>query len=210
MISLLAACCASKQGPKAAHDLLPEASNPPLDSPTPMNTTSSPCTAPQFTLDVYEKHLGVVYQYPDLLDMMAEFPSNIAIRLDETDIIRIEMGYSCSSLIALHLSSSAAEAWNQRIGARSDTDTQGFTVNVCGKRLFAGVIYTYMGAAAIQTPVLYRINRAPTILYIASSLGVMKSDCDEEFSRIDRPELRDLFRRRGILEEVPSLSVGIQ
>ena len=156
---------------------------------TPPRTTTP---SPRFTLEIHSQPVGVIYQTSDLEQRLRQGGGGpVALTLGSSDVSRAVIGPVPSDLIELHLTEPASARFRQVVPRFSETLP--FRVRVDGRELFSGVLYTAIGAAAIQSPVLHAADESPTqvVLVIGARQGAAYGmSSDEAARRIDRPELR--------------------
>lgn len=159
----------------------------------------------ELRIDVHENSVGVIYEYERLLERLEQDGGGAArVELHEDDVRRYVVGPEPSPMLALHLTDAASRRW--RAAFPSFAETKPFAVTVGGKHLFSGVLYPAIGAAAIQSPVVHATDyQGRVVLTIGAQQGTayLGGAPVEAARRIDRPELRALFRKRGALEEEP-------
>ena len=160
-----------------------------------------------FAIEIHDQPIGVIYQYPDLVTAFeAGRGGTVRLRLDERDVASYVVGPAPSAIVGFELTPDASARWSTAIDGSSETLP--FSVSIGSQRLFVGVLYPAMGAAAIDTPVLHVISRAGQV---TASIGARqgaswtwRTATQAHADRIDRPELRAVFRERGTLAERPA------
>lgn len=157
-----------------------------------------------FRLDVYDAQLGVVYEYDALETRMGEVQPPVAIGLSGEDVSRYRVLEEPGLGVELVLSESAS----RRLGAalRGLHEAAPFAVYLEGRRLYVGVVYTPMGAAAIRTPILHVEEREGRLtLRIDEHIGAgfgdeLPAGVPPWPRRVDVAVLRRAFRAVGALE----------
>lgn len=163
-----------------------------------------PLTGPaELRIEVHENGVGVIYEYERLLERLRQDAGGaVRLRLDEGDVRRFVVGPPPSPMLALHLTPPASKRWRSALPAFSETHP--VVVSLRGKHMFSAVLYPAVGAAAIQSPVVHASEVGGcVVLTIGAQQGTayFGGAPVEDARRIDRVELRELFRRRGVLEE---------
>ena len=143
-----------------------------------------PASAPTFSLSIAASPVGVIYDYEKLLLAVDAGGAEAAMSFDASDIERFVIGEAPSELMCLIVKPRARERLSHV------RETTPFVVRVGRTRLFAGVVYPKIGAAAIDAPVMH-VEPAGALLIGAhqgSAYGIAASHGAR--NRIDRPELR--------------------
>jgi hypothetical protein len=156
----------------------------------------------ELALRIHAERVGVIYEYARLLERLSDGGGG-AVRetFHESDIARYVVGPEPSGTVAFHLTPAASTRWRGAVPAVAET--QPFVVSLRERMLYAGVVYPAIGAAAIESPVVHAgKQRGNVVLTIGAFQGAAFLQGSPELARrIDRAELRELFRRRGALRE---------
>ncbi|MBX3129181.1 MAG: hypothetical protein KF718_20860 [Polyangiaceae bacterium] len=160
--------------------------------------------APSFALEIHAEPVGVIYEYSALaarLDAGGGGP--VALRLEGADMARAAVGPAPSAMIQLELTAAASARFRSAFPQFSETLP--FRVLLGGEEAFIGVLYTAIGAAAIQTPVLHVVapgQAGPVSLVLGAQQGVAYGvSSPEAAARLDTPQLREALRARALLQE---------
>jgi hypothetical protein len=153
----------------------------------------------RFAIRVFGKRVDTTYDYAGLekkTQHLATADARVTLTEEDIEVYRVEE--APSSRIQLTLTAAATKRWQGTLAAV--TDLHPFHVALDGKRLYVGVVYTMYGAAALDTPVLHVKDESGRVeLRIGSHQGAWMGWGKGDASRIDAPEVRDLFRDRGAL-----------
>ena len=158
-------------------------------------------------IEILEATVGTLYEYAALEREVAALPQDVMAAFADTDVAWAAADPS-PARIALALTSQAAErypvspelAWNHP-----------FRLSCNGEVLLLGVTYPAFGAAALKTPVLHAHTHAEGHVVLALGAwqgawyGAAQGSAEltaELTGRLDRPELREAFCARGVLEEL--------
>ena len=157
--------------------------------------------APEFVMAIHADTVGVQYEYEAFLERFARGAGPEVARIDECDVESVSVGPAPSPVIGLRLTSASGARLRGVLEAAQET--QPFTVTVRDERLFAGVVYSSYGAAAIRSPVVHvSVGDDAVVLHVGAIQGAaFLKVTPAEAARIDRSELRDVFRRLGKLRE---------
>lgn len=160
--------------------------------------------APSFALEIHAEPVGVIYEYSALaarLDAGGGGP--VALRFDSADVTYAAVGPAPSAMIQLELTAAASARFRSALPQFSETLP--FRVLLGGEEAFIGVLYTAIGAAAIQTPVLHVVapgQAGPVSLVLGAQQGVAYGvSSPEAAARLDTPQLREALRARALLQE---------
>ena len=156
-------------------------------------------------LEVLTERVDVIYTYAELEQKVASLAQDVEVSLTDADIVWAAIEQPPASRIELHLSAQAS-------ALSGDALEQGrlhpFRVSCDGQSLFVGVIYNANWAAALRTPVLdvSRDSGDSLILRLGAWEGAWAAPGfagdPGARERIDRPELRAAFCRKGVLQEL--------
>lgn len=160
--------------------------------------------APSFVLEIHAEPVGVIYEYSALAARLdAGGGGAVALRFEGADIAGAAVGPAPSAMIQLVLSAAASARFRSVLPQFSETLP--FRVLLGGEEAFIGVLYTAIGAAAIQTPVLHVVapgQAGPVSLVLGAQQGVAYGvSSPEAAARLDTPGLREALRARGLLQE---------
>jgi hypothetical protein len=164
------------------------------------------CIAPggACVLEVLRERVEPGGDYAAFEQRVAALPQDVLGALTDADIDWAAAEPAPASRIELHTAarmSGGAEL--------EDARQRPFRVSCGGKGLFVGIVYDEIGAAALEVPVLHITLDADDSLRLrigawqgawllsGTDLGTV-----EQRERIDRPELRAVFCRRGALREL--------
>lgn len=173
-----------------------------------VQATASPgvdAGAPRFRLDVYASHVGVVYEYDQLVPEVDEVIAKEApiATLTELDVARCAIAPRYARTMTLTLTAEAATRVGAALAATSQTEP--VEAKLDGARLWVGVVYEPMGAAAIETPIVSfgGLESRPVTVKIDETIGVGLGSPTTSAAptRIDVDALRALFSARGVLVE---------
>lgn len=164
-------------------------------------TTPDPPAAP-FELTLRGDTVGVHYAYDAFLGRLAQGAGDATVRIEEGDVDALLVGPAPSHTLELRLTDASGARLRSALAELEET--QPFTVAVHGEQLFAGVVYSSYGAAAIRFPVLHvRADDGPVVLHVSAIQGASFLGAEPaEAARVDRAELREVFARAGKLREV--------
>jgi len=165
------------------------------------------CIAPggACKLEVLREHVEPGGDYAAFEQRVAALPQDVLGSLTDADIDWAAAEPAPASRLELHTAAQASGGATELEEARE----RPFRVSCGGKSLFVGVVYEEIGAAALKVPVLHIAPDADGSLRLrigawqgawilpATGLGSV-----EQRERIDRPELRAVFCRRGVLSEL--------
>jgi hypothetical protein len=158
---------------------------------------------PAFSLKIYKNRL-FVYQYEALAEKFSQGLFGDATNaLGEQDIASYSIGPHPSHTIALLLTKEASTRWR----SLKRGETTPFSVSVDDEVLFVGVFYNPIGAAAINTPVIHEREESGCVRVLIGAVqgaAFAQSSPIEHTTRLDHPELRQLFSSLGVLQELPA------
>jgi hypothetical protein len=167
---------------------------------------TDPCLGPaqSCTFDVLAASVGTTYQYQDLEAKVAALPADLSASFTDQDIAWAAADPSPAGRIELHLTDAAAARYGKILDGANDGRV--FRVSCGSRSLFVGVFYLIYGAAALDTPVLHEAREDDILVLRLGAqqgawmgMGVSQPETAPLRERIDRPELRAAFCRRGIM-----------
>lgn len=161
--------------------------------------------APRLRLDVYATHVGVIYQYDQLVakvDAVVAAEAPVA-SITELDVARCAIAPRYARTMTWTLTDDASARVRAALVARSETEPVVATLDQA--RLWVGVVYTPMGAAAIETPIVSfgGLASGPITVKIDETIGVGlgRPTTSSTPTRIDVDAVRAIFGARGALVE---------
>ena len=156
-------------------------------------------------IDVFDKMLSINYQYAELEETVASLPPLFLASLSTADVARVAADAGPTARFEMHLSAAASA----RYGAALETAfMHPFRVSCDGQSLFVGQVYSMIGAAAFQTPVLHVARDVDDSIILR--LGAWQGGWSASTSpstlaareRLDRPQLRATLCLAGAIEEL--------
>jgi hypothetical protein len=174
------------------------------DSTKPATSTGTATAPTHFALRIYGKRVDVKYQYADLTAAAGDLASQEpVVTLTEEDVAAFQADAAPSSRMLIGLTDQSSRRWSAALAGMKDT--QPFTVSLDGRTLYLGVVYTMIGAAAIQTPVLHiQDNKGRMELRLGAWQGAWYGMGRGDASRLEQKDVRALFEKRGVLSTLPA------
>lgn len=169
-------------------------------------TVAPPSTdPPRLHVDVYATHVGVVYQYDQLVpkvDAVVAAEAPVA-SITELDVARCTIAPRYARTMTLTLTDEASARVRGALAARTETEPVVATLDQA--RLWVGVVYNPMGAAAIETPIASFGGLASGAITVkideVIGVGLRVPTTSVTPTRIDVDAVRALFSARGVLVE---------
>jgi hypothetical protein len=161
--------------------------------------------SPRWRFDVYATHVGVVYQYEQLVPKVdAVVATEVPVAsVTELDVARCTIAPRYARTMTLTLTDEASARVRSALSARSETEPVVATLDRA--RLWVGVVYDPRGAAAIETPIASfgGLAAGPITIEIDEAIGVGLGGPTTSATptRIDVDAVRALFTARGVLVE---------
>jgi hypothetical protein len=153
---------------------------------------------PEYRLELRRERLGVIYEHAEVEARAAalDWSSPIVIRGEDVAEYRVE-GEQQGLRVQLVLTPEAgARLGDELLGAE---EAAPFRVVFDGDVVFVGLVYFPMGAAALTSPILHVEPGERVVVGIDERIGMGMAMAAEGNLRVDRPELREAFRRAGAL-----------
>jgi hypothetical protein len=147
---------------------------------------------------------SLAYEYADLEQKIASGQPEVVTSFTDADIAWAAADPPSASRIEMHMTLEASS----RQGTVMENKGGYFRFSCGGQSLFVGVIYNIMGAAALNTPVLYVDRDAENLVVLRLGAwqgawwGSASMEDPRARERIDRPEIRAVFCQRGALREL--------
>jgi hypothetical protein len=158
-------------------------------------------------LDVYDQMVSIEYDYADLEQTVASLPQQLMVSVSTDDVAWTASDEPASARFELHLKTEESARYGD---ALEDAIMHPFRVSCGGQSLFVGQVYSMIGAAAFQTPVLHvsRDDDDAIILRLGAWQGGWSASMSPSTlaarQRLDRPELRAaLCVASGAIEPLP-------
>jgi hypothetical protein len=156
-------------------------------------------------IEVFDKMVSINYQYADLEQTVAALPPLFLASVSSADVARVASDMPPTARFEMHLSAAASALYG---AALENSVMHPFRVSCDGQSLFVGQVYSMIGAAAFQTPVLHVARDADDTIILrfgAWQGGWVASTSPSTLAareRLDRPELRGALCLAGAIEEL--------
>lgn len=150
----------------------------------------------RFELIFLQADRAFAYTYDEWQTIVGRLdPARRIVTITEFDVRLYEVVLERGRSVTLHLTTAGVDRLR---AARHLLHEVPVLVRLDGAVLYAAKEYSSFGAAAIEHPVVHLDRLSNAALEIRGSLGWVHETASR---RIDRPELRELFRVRGGLSE---------
>ncbi len=156
-------------------------------------------------IEVLAAVVSVTKDYAALEQRVGALDPEVLVSLRDPDVTSAAVAESPASRLELHLSAQASAT----AAALTQAYLHPFRVSCDEESLFVGVVYSQVGAAAIETPVLHVSQSADEslVLRLGAWEGAWQGpsqlkDAQLLAARLDRAELRAAFCRDGVLSKL--------
>jgi hypothetical protein len=156
-------------------------------------------------IDVFDEMVSINYQYAELEETVASLPPLFSASVSTADVERVAADVGPTARFEMHLSAAASASYG---AALENAVMHPFRVSCDGQSLFVGQVYSMIGAAAFQTPVLHvsRDVDDSIILRLGAWQGGWSASTSPSTlaarERLDRPQLRATLCLAGAIEEL--------
>lgn len=179
----------------------------PVATPPPPTTTQGSTAparprgevVPEYRLELRRERLGVIYEHAEVEARVAALDWSSPIVIQGSDIAeyRVE-GENQGLRVQLVLTPEAGARIGDELVAVEEAAP--FRVVLGGEVLVVGLVYFPMGAAALTSPILHVERGEQVVVQLDERIGMGIGMAAAEGSlRVDRPEIRDAFRRANAL-----------